>query len=94
MGRCTAQCVKTIMNESCSFELARLKRKKKEKHFGCLHGDFLVQYFRNTLHATRSVVGHEVHENEKYIVIKAYKFTRDLFFHILHVHAIPTYRVY
>ena len=47
MGRCTAQCVKTVMKESCSFELAHLKRKKKEKHFGRLHDDFLVQYFRN-----------------------------------------------
>ena len=41
MGWYTAQlkmllfCAKTIMKESCKFELARLKKKKK-KHFGCL----------------------------------------------------------
>ena len=27
------------------------------------------------LHATRHVVGHEALENERYVVIKAYKFT-------------------
>jgi len=42
MGWCAAQwkmlliCVKTIVKESREFELARLKMKKKEKHFGCL----------------------------------------------------------
>jgi len=43
MGWCTAQwkmllfCVKTILKESCRFELARLKKKKKKvKYFGCL----------------------------------------------------------
>jgi len=30
-------CAKTIMKESCKLEIARLrKKKKKEKHFGCL----------------------------------------------------------
>jgi len=29
-------CAKTIVNESRKFELARLKKKKKEKHFGRL----------------------------------------------------------
>ena len=42
MGWCTAQwkmllfCAKTIVKESRKFELARLKKKKKEKHFGRL----------------------------------------------------------
>ena len=42
MGWCTAQCkmllfcVKTILKESHKFELARLRKKKKEKHFGRL----------------------------------------------------------
>ena len=42
MRCCTAQCevlllcAKTIMKKSRSFELARLKKKKKEKHFGRL----------------------------------------------------------
>ena len=43
MGWCTAQCkmllfcAKTIVKESCKFEQARLKKKKKkEKHFGSL----------------------------------------------------------
>jgi len=31
-----AVCAKTIMKESHKFELARLKKKKKEKHFGRL----------------------------------------------------------
>jgi len=37
IGRCTAQwkmllfCVKTIVKESCKFELAHLKKKKKKK---------------------------------------------------------------
>jgi len=29
-------CVKPIVKESCKIELARLKKKKKEKHFGRL----------------------------------------------------------
>ena len=42
MGWCTAQCkmllfcAKTIVKESLKFELAHLKKKKEEKHFGCL----------------------------------------------------------
>jgi len=42
MGWCTAQskmllfCAKTIVKESLKFELARLKKKKKKEHFGCL----------------------------------------------------------
>ena len=42
MGWCTAQrkmllfCAKTIVKDSRNFELARLKEKKKEKHFGHL----------------------------------------------------------
>jgi len=33
-------------------------------------------------------------EDEKCIVIKAYKLRDFLYYHILHVHAIPTHRVY
>jgi len=47
MGWCTAQwkmllfCAITIVKESCKFELAHLKKKKKKK--------ILVWYFRDTL---------------------------------------------
>ena len=50
---CTAQwkillsCIKTIVKESRKFELARLKKKKKEKHFGHL-ATFWFGYFRDT----------------------------------------------
>jgi len=61
---------------------------------------FFFAFFR----ATRRVVGHEAHENEWYIVIKAYKFTIFeifrffciivyLYYRMLHVNALPTYRV-
>ena len=33
---CSEKCAKTIVKESRKFELARLKKKKKEKHFGHL----------------------------------------------------------
>jgi len=45
----------------------------------------------------RPVRDHEALENEWHIVVKAYKFKilRDfLYYHILHVRAIPTYEVY
>ena len=53
MGWCTAQwkmllfCVKTIMKGSQKFELAHLKKKKKERKTFGPSGDFLVQYFRD-----------------------------------------------
>ena len=74
MGWCTAQCkmllfcLKTIIKESPSFELAHLKKvkkkeRKKEKHF-----DSLMTFWFNTFVMlfcdTRHVVGHEAHENE------------------------------
>ena len=64
MGWCTAQwkmllfCAKTIMKVSCKFELARLKKKKKEKHFGRLvtfgFGTFVMLFS-----TTGCVVRHE-----------------------------------
>ena len=44
-------CAKTIVKESRRFELARLKKKKKEKKKGP-SGEFLVRYFRNAFSAT------------------------------------------
>ena len=66
----------------------------KERTFW-LSGDFLVQYFATFLCATRSLVGHETLEDKWYTVIKASKFRFSeilLYYHILHVHAIHTYR--
>ena len=48
-------------------------------------------------HATRCVVGHEALENEWYVVLQVcrfWDFERFLYYNILHVCAIPTYRVY
>jgi len=51
-------CAKTIVKESRKFELARLKKKKKGKHFGCLvtlwFGTFAMLFS-----ATGCVVHHE-----------------------------------
>jgi len=53
MGCCSAQwkmlfCVKTIVKESCKFELARLKKKKtKGRKTFWPSGDFLVWYFHD-----------------------------------------------
>ena len=50
MSWCTAQwkklpfCAKTIVKESCKFELARLKKKKKKAVWG-LSGSVLSRYF-------------------------------------------------
>ena len=64
---CTAQwkmllfCAKTIVKESCKFELARLKKnknKKKEKHFGCL-ATFWFGTFAMFFSATGYGVRHE-----------------------------------
>jgi len=52
-------CVKTIVKESCKFELARLKKKKKkEKHFGHLV-TFWFGTFPMLYSATGCVVRHE-----------------------------------
>jgi len=60
-------CAKTIMKESHNFELACLKeknkKKKKEKHFGCLV-IFWLGTFAMFLHATTILVGHETLEDE------------------------------
>jgi len=64
MGWCTAQwkmllfCVKTIMKESHKFELARLKKKKKEKQFGLL-ATFWFGTFAMLFSTTGCVVRHE-----------------------------------
>jgi len=64
MGWCTEQCkmllffAKTIMKDSRNFELAHLKKKKKEKHFWP-SGDFLVRNLAMLFHATGLVVCHE-----------------------------------
>jgi len=64
MGWCTAQwkmllfCAKTIVQVSRKFEVARLKKKKKEKNFGhpvtLWFGTFAMPFS-----ATGGVVGHE-----------------------------------
>jgi len=64
MGWCSAQwkmlvfCAKTIVKESCTFELACLKKKKEEKHFGHL-ATFWFNTFVMLLSATGCVVHHE-----------------------------------
>ena len=66
MGRCTTRwkmllfCVKTIMKESCKFDLARLKKKKKkeEKHFGRL-ANFWFGTFTMPFSTTGCVVHHK-----------------------------------
>ena len=65
MGWCTAQwkmllfCAKTIVKESCKFELAYLqKKKKKEKHFGCL-ATFWFSTFTTLFSATGCIVRHK-----------------------------------
>ena len=64
MGWCTAQrkmllfCAKTIVKESRNFELARLKKKKKEKHFGRL-ATFWFGTFATHFSATGCVFRHE-----------------------------------
>jgi len=64
MGWCNVQyemllfCVKTTVKESCSFKLARLKKKKKEKHFGHL-ATFWFGAFAMLFSATGCVFRHE-----------------------------------
>ena len=66
MGWYTAQCkmpfcAKTVVKESCSFELAclkKMKKKKEERKFGHL-ATFWFGTFMMLFHATRHVVGHE-----------------------------------
>ena len=77
------------MKESCSFEIARLKKKKgkkkkkkkkkkkekKERKAFWPSGDFLVRYFAMLFHITGCVVSRKTLEDEQYVLIKAYKFT-------------------
>jgi len=103
MGWCTTHwklllfCAKTIVKESCKFELARLKKKKKkEKHFGRL-ATFWFSAFMMLFSTTGCVFRHENIWKWMIGVITAYmlavlEILRNL--HILRVHAIPTYRVY
>ena len=64
MGWCTTQwkmllfCAKTVVKESRKFELARLKKKKKEKHFGRLV-TFWIGTFAMLFNATGCVFRHE-----------------------------------
>jgi len=51
-------CAKTIVKESRKFELARLKKKKKEKDFGHL-ATFWFGTFTMLFSATGCVVHHE-----------------------------------
>ena len=66
MGWCTAQCnmllfcMKTIMKESYNFELACLKKKKRERSLVT----FWFSAFAMLFCTTRHVVGHEAFENE------------------------------
>jgi len=54
-------CMKTIVKESHKFELARLKKKKKEKHFG-----HLATFWFGTFAILFSVTGYVVlHENTR-----------------------------
>jgi len=50
-------CAKTTVKESCKFELAHLqkKKKKKEKHLGCLATFWFTMLFS----ATECIVRHE-----------------------------------
>ena len=64
-------CVKAIVKESQSFELAH---QKKEKHFGHL-APFWFRSFTMLFHTSGHVVGHENTPDEWHIVIKAYRFT-------------------
>jgi len=88
-------CAKTIVRESCKFELARLKKKKKkkEKHFGRL-----VTFWFSTLAMLLAPLGvlfvMKTHEDERYCVITAYKLAvlkilRNLF--VLAYFACPRY---
>ena len=71
MGWCTAQskmllfCAKNIVKESRKFELARLKKKKKkEKHFGCLV-TFWFGTFTMLFSATSMFFVMKILENER-----------------------------
>ena len=63
------------MKESHNFELAHLKKKKKERKTFWLSGNFWFGTFVMLFRVTWHVVGHEALENEWYVSIKAYKFT-------------------
>ena len=81
---------KKIVKESCKFKLAHLK-KKERKHFGCL-ATFWFGILTIFFHATGCVVGHEVLENEWYVVIKVYKLT--IFFFGTIIYCVSEFRIY
>ena len=110
MGWYTAQwkmllfCVKTIVKESCKFELAHLKKKKKKEErkknilvIWRLSGSVLLRCFLAPLGMLFIM---KTLEDEQQVVITAYKLAVFeilrvfLYKHILCVCAIPTYRVY
>ena len=107
MGWCTAQwkmllfCVKTIVKESCKFELAHLKKKKKKEErkknilvIWRLSGSVLLRCFLAPLGMLFVM---KTLEDEQQVVITASVFEIlrvFLYKHILCVCAIPTYRVY
>ena len=78
MGWCTAQwnvllfCAKTIVKELHKFELARLKKKKKEKHFGHLvtfwFGTFAVYTYSISCQLSSSC-SHHLNLNNYYMYL-------------------------
>ena len=78
--KCCCFCVKTIVKESCNFDLAHLKKKtkKKEKHFGRL-----ATFTALSLGVLFTM---KTFKDEQHIVIKAYKFTILRFWDILSYH--------
>jgi len=66
-------CAKATM-KSHNYELAHLKKKKKEERRIFLQfGDFWFGTFTMLFHPTMSLAGHENTRRCRYIVIKAYK---------------------
>jgi len=95
LGWCTAQwkmllCIKTIV-WVMQFELACLKKKKKN----ILSDLLLLWYFLASLGMLFII---KTLKNECYVAIQAYVYHfwdfKRLYYHILHVHIIPMYRVY
>ena len=58
-----------LSRKSRNFELACLKKKIKEKHFGCL-ATFQLGSFTIIFHATGYVAHHENLEDEQYVVYR------------------------
>ena len=95
--KCCCFCVKTTVKEAYSFKLACLKKKKKkEKHFGCL-ATFWFGTFMMLFWASGHLVHHETLKDEQYMVVSLL-FLRfwEIFCNIIYcVSALyPTYRVY